>query len=726
MTHPNPTAAVFAPDLKEAQRFLALLDPSTETFTFQTFADRKSANTGALARVFHGTLAQHSEVLAQLNRQGAGVFVTVNKTDGKGRKASNITAVRAVWHEDDIGAPLAFHCRPSLIVESSPGKRHRYWFVDGLGADEHRGVEELMDVVYGSDPNAKDISRVLRLPGFLHSKGEPFVTRIVEASGRRYMRTEILAAFPPITPPSAKPQPQIADPVLIDIATSDPLNDAYAVKALKLECEALAGIGRGGRNDALNKSAVKLGGFIPHRLARSEVEAELFAACVDNGLVTEGEDAVWRTMRSGLEHGMKTPRLEHMPLATNGSPPEIDRLASLSALAYDKERVAAAEAMGVRVTVLDGEVFKKRKELEAQSSSAEFLSSPELWADPVDGAELLEALVQIISRHIVLPEFAAEAIALWIMHAHAFDAATISPILAFESPEKRCGKTTAMHIVGALVPKALSTSNTSAAGVFRSIEKYRPTFLIDEADTFLPDNDDLRGVLNAGQTRGSFTLRCVGDDNDVKPFSTWAPKAIALIGELPDTLQDRAIAIRLRRKSPDETVGKFRLDRVGDFTLLRSKAARWASDHMESLAARDPVDPSGLNDRACDNWRALLALADELGGMWPVRARDAAAALSGVDREAERDPTDGVQLLTDIRAIFSECGQDSLTPVSLVFSLCELPDGVWMDWRFGKSITDKWVAKLLKPFGIKSRRNKSQRYYSRVDFEDAWRRYLPL
>ncbi|WP_423416376.1 DUF3631 domain-containing protein [Hyphomicrobium sp. B1] len=336
-------------------------------------------------------------------------------------------------------------------------------------------------------------------------------------------------------------------------------------------------------------------------------------------------------------------------------------------------------------------------------------------------------LLSIIQRHIVLPELAPEAIALWIMHAHAHDAAMISPLLAFESPEKRCGKTTAMSIVAELVPKALATSNITSAALFRAIDKYQPTLLIDEADTFLPDNDDLRGVLNSGHNRKQArTLRCVDDTNDPKPFSTWAPKAIALIGELPDTLQDRAVAVRLRRKSPDETVGKFRQDRVGEFEVLRSKAARWASDHLESLAARDPVDPAGLNDRACDNWRALLAVADEVGGEWSARARETAVALSGFEREAERDPTDGVQLLTDIRTIFSDGGQDRLTPVSLLFSLCELPDGVWADWRFGKSITDKWVAKLLKPFGIKSRRNNSQRYYSRVDFEDAWRRYLPL
>lgn len=731
-SHSTYPAQQLTPNIDEARRFLALLDSSAESFTFQTFADRKTQNGATLARVFHGTLNQHAQVLSRLNASGAGVFVTVNKTDNRGRKAENITAVRAIWHEDDIGAPLDFHCRPSMVIESSPGKRHRYWLCDGLSFEDHRGVEEFMDVIYSSDPNAKDLSRVLRLPGFMHMKGEPFRTRIIDANGRRYSRLEVISAFPPITPDKPSAKPSLQSRSSSNVGASDPLNDPYAKQALKLEAQKLSetpasGGEHGGRNAALNIAATKLGGFVPHRLDRTDVEIALYEACVANGLASEGEDAVWRTMHSGLEHGIKSPRLENMPQqADANSAQEIERLAALPPFEYDKVRNSAAAALGVRVSVLDGEVFKRRKENEAQSSSAEFLAPPEQWADPVNGDELVTAMSVAIRRHIVLPDFGVEAIALWILHAHAHDAAAISPLLAFESPEKRCGKTTAMSVVQELVPKALATSNITPASLFRTVEKYKPTLLIDEADTFLQNNEELRGILNSGHNRRSaHTIRCAEDTHEPTVFSTWAPKAIALIGELPDTLQDRAIAVRLRRKTSGDTIDRLRLDRVSEFSVLRSKAARWAADHIEELKSRDPSEPDGLNDRACDNWRPLLAIADEIGGPWPALARETAEALSGTDREAERDPSEGVQLLTDIRAIFEEQSETELDPTTLQFRLVEMPEGIWGNWRFGKSITPRGIAVLLKPFGIKSRRYNFRRYYLRADFEDAWGRYIP-
>ena len=306
------------PDLAEARRFLAYLDPQATTFTFQTFKDRKERDGPNVVRVLHGSLDEHAAELTRLNRLGAGVFVTVNKTDGAGRKAENIVAVRAIWHEDDKGTQITFHCRPSLEVETSPGKCHRYWFVDDLTVEEHRGVMEHMDFLYDSDPNAKDVSRVLRLPGFGHMKGNPFQTRITRATERRYLRDEILAAFPAMpasvfTPeadqPSTDPTPAHA---------CEPLRDNFALAALRYDAQLLSetppsGGDRGGRNAALNVAAVKLGGFVPHRLSRSEVEAALLDACNTNGLTAEGSAGVRSTMRSGLRHGMATPRQDGMP-----------------------------------------------------------------------------------------------------------------------------------------------------------------------------------------------------------------------------------------------------------------------------------------------------------------------------------------------------------------------------------------------------------------------------
>ena len=189
---------------EQSPRFLKLLDPSAGGFTFQTFDDDRARKNPALTRIVKSPPPARDE-LVKLNKQGAGVFVTINETDGSGRKSENITRIRAVWQEDDDGFDGAFPLQPSMVVETSPGHFHRYWLAaDDWPADEHgradfAAVMERMVESYGSDKNAKDIARVLRLPGFLHRKSKtPHLVHIIEASGRRYSRAEIIAAFPPV------------------------------------------------------------------------------------------------------------------------------------------------------------------------------------------------------------------------------------------------------------------------------------------------------------------------------------------------------------------------------------------------------------------------------------------------------------------------------------------------------------------------------------------------
>ena len=190
-------------DFEMARRFLQLVDAS-DTFTFQTFHDRpKGAEEDrTLAHVIPGPAGKE---LFSLHDRGAGVYFTVNRTDGAGRKGKNITNIRAVWQEDDDGVAVNFPIEPSLVVESSPGRFHRYWLLaepwpaDEHGRADHAAVMERMIETYGSDKNAKDLCRVLRVPGFLNRKhGDPHQVRVVSSSGWRYSRAEILAAFPPV------------------------------------------------------------------------------------------------------------------------------------------------------------------------------------------------------------------------------------------------------------------------------------------------------------------------------------------------------------------------------------------------------------------------------------------------------------------------------------------------------------------------------------------------
>lgn len=358
------------------------------------------------------------------------------------------------------------------------------------------------------------------------------------------------------------------------------------------------------------------------------------------------------------------------------------------------------------------------------------LSDPEPWPEPVDGAELLGELVRTYARYLAQPDGAATADALWTLHAHAHDVAVVSPLLAFSSAAKRCGKTTALTVLGALVPRPLPASNITAAALFRAVEAYRPTLLVDEADTFLRDREELRGILNSGHTRaGAQVIRTVGDDHETRTFTTWSPKAIALIGDLPDTLRDRAIEVRLRRRRPDEAVERVRLDRLGELEPLRRRCARWAADNLDALREADPDVPGELHDRASDNWRPLLAIADVAGGEWPERARRAALRLSG----AEVDDGDaGVLLLSDLRDLFAARGADRLASAEIVGALTEMEDRPWPEWRRGQPLTTRQLARLLQPFGVAPKQMRTDggsgpkvRGYESADLEDPFRRYLP-
>jgi len=169
-----------AVDLDETNRFLDLLCGGGAV-TFQTFDD--SGTDSSLARILHGSLEQHSQELIGLNQRGAGAFVCINETDGAGRKAENITTVRAVFIDLD-GAPLEpvlkADLKPSLVVETSPDRYHAYWRVDDLPLDQFESVQKTLIARFDGDPAVHDLPRVMRLPGFYHHKHEPFLVRIIQ------------------------------------------------------------------------------------------------------------------------------------------------------------------------------------------------------------------------------------------------------------------------------------------------------------------------------------------------------------------------------------------------------------------------------------------------------------------------------------------------------------------------------------------------------------------
>ena len=355
---------------------------------------------------------------------------------------------------------------------------------------------------------------------------------------------------------------------------------------------------------------------------------------------------------------------------------------------------------------------------------------PEPWPQRVDGGELLEGIAGIFTRYMVLPPGAPTTLALWVVFAHAHDAAEISPLLALCSPEKRCGKTRALSILAALVPRPLPTSNVTPAAVFRAIERFSPTLLVDEADTFLDVRHELRGILNSGHTRsGAYVLRTVGEDYEPRRFGTWAPKALAKIGRLPSTLEDRSILVMLQRKSAGEAVERLRLTHLeGEAKPLRRMVVRWTRNHLRALREADPDMPPELQDRAADNWRPLLAIADLAGGGWPDEARHAARGLSA--GAAAEDSSVAIQLLADIRVQFLQSGEERLYTDELIRGLSRQEDRPWREWdRNGRPISPATVARLLREFGVRPeqfrRGEENRKGYFRARFEEPFRRYLP-
>ena len=393
--------------------------------------------------------------------------------------------------------------------------------------------------------------------------------------------------------------------------------------------------------------------------------------------------------------------------------------------------VAHFKTIGLRAKVVDVALATTVSEEPGGLSGNGFvLTEDEPSPDAVDGAELLDTVAGHLSRHVVLPEHAACAIALWILHCYVFAALWISPILAIMSPQKRCGKTTLLTLVGSLVPKRILAANISSAALFRCIDKFRPTLLVDEGDTSLVKNDELRGILNAGHTRDTASvIRSAGDDHEPRVFSAWCPKALALIGRLRDTLEDRSILITLKRKTNEEKAERLRRDRIHqDLAPLRGKMTRWAKDYLEAVRGAEPVEPSGLHDRAQDNWRPLLAIAEVAGGEWPEAARQAAQALTGGE-DVENSPA-AIQLLQDLRDLFGTRQTDRLTSADIIGALVEMDDRPWPEWHRGKALKATGLAKLLRPFGIRPRSIRlddaeTAKGYLLECFDDAFCRYLP-
>jgi hypothetical protein len=399
-------------------------------------------------------------------------------------------------------------------------------------------------------------------------------------------------------------------------------------------------------------------------------------------------------------------------------------------------KLAALKIAGVSKDFIAPRIGELRERWKSESEAAKAAARRgRLLNMAVDGAALLNDLAGFARRYVIASDAQAALVALWAVHTWAMDAADCTPYLHVSSPVKRCGKTRLLDVLELLAARPLRTDGISPAALLRSVELDHPAVLLDEADaTFRGDKDRaeaIRGLLNSGYRRGGAFRLCVKQDENQVPydFPTFCPKVIAGIGKLPETVADRSIPIRLRRKLRTETVARFRRrEAEKEAAPLAEAAEAWGLQNMERLKQARPSMPDALNDRQQDICEPLMAIADAAGGEWPERARRALAELCA-GAEAEDDSI-GPRLLADIRAAFGAGGADRLASRALCERLAEDDSSPWTDWQGGKPISPPQLARQLAKFGIAPRNIKQpdgavRKGYLADDCADAWGRYLP-
>jgi hypothetical protein len=349
-----------------------------------------------------------------------------------------------------------------------------------------------------------------------------------------------------------------------------------------------------------------------------------------------------------------------------------------------------------------------------------------------DGAAVLAEVHAVLTRYVVFPSpEAADAATLYAAATHAMPRLEFASRLVIKSPVKRCGKSRLLDVLAQLVHKPLTTADISAAALVRSIpEDEPPTILLDEADAIFgkalkgdEKAEHLRGILNAGFGRDRPYKRWDITTRSVEDCPTFAMAVIAGIGSMPDTIEDRAVILTLRRKSPAERVAKYRLRRDKPrVTAIGDRLAGWVAPNADALGAIEPGMPAGLNDRAEDVWESLVAVADLAGGDWPARARRAAVKLAAA-AEQEAGESLGQRLLADIRDLFADFTVSFMASRELVTRLAKVDEAPWRDLE----LTTRGLSDRLRPYGITPRRDVtgSTRGYRLEDFADAFGRYLP-
>jgi len=421
----------------------------------------------------------------------------------------------------------------------------------------------------------------------------------------------------------------------------------------------------------------------------------------------------------------------------------VARLARLSAFDYDRIRKDEAERLGVRPETLDKErnryLAKQAQETqEAQGSKLE-LYEPEPWPIPVKGSEILTQTYQAIKQHMAIKEEYAIIAALWIIHSHIFDSFSHTPRLVITAPNAECGKSVLLyHLIGNLITSPLSAEDLTPPVFYRVIESHSPSLLIDECDTFFKQDSSLIGGINGGWEPNGGALRCVGDDSEVRRFSTYAPVAMAgikLHKILPPATLSRSFVITLERAVEGEIAEVYDREKHQQGLLTTGrKIARWCADNRETVRAIRPSLPTNARNRRADKWRPLFSIAELAGEEWQKKVLR--AYLSEEQEDTAKLDT-ALQLLADIREVLKP-HEHVIPTAELIEKLCALDESPWLEYNFKerdsdrRKLQDRQISRLLKDYRVTPGTVRTApgatgtaKGYRRTDLEIAWKRYLP-
>nr|WP_258574290.1 DUF3631 domain-containing protein [Streptomyces shenzhenensis] len=350
-----------------------------------------------------------------------------------------------------------------------------------------------------------------------------------------------------------------------------------------------------------------------------------------------------------------------------------------------------------------------------------------------EGAELLDELRAAIGKYVVLPsDEALSAVTLWVAATHIQTVLQHAPRLAVVGPTKGCGKSRVLDVLHETVHQPIMTVNMSTAVLFRIIGKNPRTILVDEADTIFSkagDNEELRGLLNAGHQRNRPAWRISGPEHKPTPYPTFAMAALASIGDLPDTITDRAVVLRMQKRKPGEKVTPFRSRHATpELNALRDKLAAWLGPLRGTASRMAPTMP--VEDRAADTWEPLVIIADLAGGHWPASARAACVAMTRFEAVQDEQTNLKTRLLRDIHRVFEALGNpETLSSLDLVTALLQDPDAPWAE-HSTNGLNAYHLGRMLRDFDIRPAnyrfdKGRQAKGYARNRFLDSWARHCP-